>query len=149
MTGTLAGRRVHAVPMQSQRSSRGIERPQLAIVQAVFQVPVVEFFLQQHEDDRQQLTRRRADGLARPFLPLLLPQGAVQQTVARPSQALSRGLTLPPAAHLPTTTFKKIHKTLEAIQDFAGEIFLGAQASIQKHQDNLKLFRILEEKYFS
>ena len=46
------GRRVHAVPMQSQRSSRGIERPQLAIVQAVFQVPVVQLLLQEHEDDR-------------------------------------------------------------------------------------------------
>jgi hypothetical protein len=31
------GGRVHAVPMQSQGSSGGIERPQLAIVQAVFQ----------------------------------------------------------------------------------------------------------------
>jgi hypothetical protein len=35
------------------------------------------------------------------------------------------------------------------MQDFAGKIFLGVQASIQKHQDNLKLFRISEEKYFS
>lgn len=58
--------------MQSQRSSRGIQRPQLAIVQTVFQVPVVQLFLQQYEDDRQQLARRRADGLTRPLLPLLL-----------------------------------------------------------------------------
>jgi hypothetical protein len=47
------------------------------------------------------------------------------------------------------TTFKKIHKTLEAMQDFAGGIFLGVQASIQKPQHNLKPFRISEEKYFS
>jgi hypothetical protein len=76
-------------------------------------------------------------------------QGAAQQTVARPPQPLSRGLTLPPAVHLPATTFKKIHKTPEAVQDFAGTIFLGVQASIQKHQDNLKLFKISEEKYSS
>jgi hypothetical protein len=76
-------------------------------------------------------------------------QGAAQQTVARPPQPLSRGLTPPPAVHLPATTFKKIHKTLEAMQDFAGEIFLGVHASIQKTQDDLKLSGISEEKYFS
>jgi len=37
--------RVHAVPMQRQRSSRSIERSQLAIVQAGFPVPVVELAL--------------------------------------------------------------------------------------------------------
>jgi hypothetical protein len=47
------------------------------------------------------------------------------------------------------TTFKKIHKTLEAIQDFAEEIFIGVQEGIQKQQHNLKLFRISEEEYFS
>jgi hypothetical protein len=76
-------------------------------------------------------------------------QGAAQQTVARPPQPLSRGLTLPPALRLPAPTFKIIHKTPEVMQDFAGEILLGLQASIQKHQDTLKLFRISEESYFS
>jgi hypothetical protein len=37
---------------------------------------------------------------------------------------------------------------MEAMQDFAGKISLGVQAGIQKHQHNLKLFRISEEKYF-
>lgn len=57
---------------ESQRSSRGVERPELAVVESVLQVPVVKPFLQHHEDHREQLARRRADRLARALLPLLL-----------------------------------------------------------------------------
>ncbi len=58
--------------MQSQHSSRSIERTQFAIVQAVLQVPVVQLLLQHHENYSQQLSGCRTDGLARAFLPLLL-----------------------------------------------------------------------------
>jgi hypothetical protein len=33
---------------------------------------------------------------------------------------------------------QKIHKTLEAVRDFGGDIFLGVQASIQKIHKTLE-----------
>ena len=82
MKGSLIASPLHAVPMQSQHSSRSIEHPQLAIVQAVFQVPVVESLLQQQKNDRQQFPRRRTNGFARTLLPFLLAVELHQRRVS-------------------------------------------------------------------
>jgi hypothetical protein len=50
--------------MQSQHSSCGIKRPQLAIVQAILQVPIIQLLLQHYKDDGQELSGSGTDGLA-------------------------------------------------------------------------------------
>ncbi len=57
--------------MQSQVLSCGIEHPRLAIIQAVFQIRIVQLFLQHYENNCQQLSRRRIDCFSRTFLTLL------------------------------------------------------------------------------
>ena len=51
--------------------SCGIQLAQLAIIQTVFQIPVVQFFLEHHKDYCQKFPRRRTNCLSRTLFSFL------------------------------------------------------------------------------